>query len=86
MAGTLARLVGTSGEIATKSPFPAAEYGEVPLMLVADTRANTCLPHASENGGVVRVLISTVHLCASRTAATDPSHSVVSLYVNPSSF
>lgn len=61
MAGTLERPVGTSGEIATRSPFPATEYGEVPLMLVAETCANTCLPHASENGGVVSVLMSTVH-------------------------
>jgi hypothetical protein len=41
MLGTFDRPVGTSGEVATRSPFPATEYGDVPLMLVADTRAYT---------------------------------------------
>jgi len=32
-----AKSVGTSGLVATKSPFPAAEKADVPLMFVADT-------------------------------------------------
>ena len=59
IAGTFARLVGLSGKIATKSPSPATEYGEVPFTFVADTYAKTCCPQASENGGSTKVLIST---------------------------
>lgn len=46
-------------------------------MFVADTQAQTDCPHASENGALTNVLIKTVHLCASRVAAKEPSHSLV---------
>lgn len=41
IAGTFLRLVGTSGNVATISPFPGSEKGEVPFMFDAAILANT---------------------------------------------
>jgi hypothetical protein len=46
ISGTFERFIGASGEVNMIAPLPGFEYAVVPMMFVAETLAQTDVPHA----------------------------------------
>lgn len=63
---------GGLGRVIITAPFPASENADVPLMLVAETCANTDDPHGSEYGAYVNTVIETLQESIDRIVAVDP--------------